>query len=366
MGLARNWAYNNKNRFFTSDGATSKSGYLDGQCVSLVKWFLNDNAAVQNPFGARGNAKDYGDTLTAQGYAYKVNSPIEGDLVVWKQMAPPYGHIGVYLGDGTVFESNVGVQGVSVKNISGYNVYGASINNLNASFRIGPATYYRIRSYKGMVQAVSNNNNNNKGGTVEKTDLTTSRILSYAILGRDGKNVKQNAMNGDADTDIKQNHLNHDLTNVYIKEMWGSIEAKNNRNKREQVYKERDSLKQELNGKNNTIRELENKVKELNIANDVIAKQLQDARKEQASKQESEKREQKENIKIKDGAIYKTLRAGLYASISGLLAYIIGLTTETSELFGVYAPAVNMVLVAVKKWLDDNLEREQDGTKNKQ
>ena len=370
MSLARDWANKNKGRFFTCDGSTSKSGYLDGQCVSLVKWFLNDNCAVQNPFGARGHAKDVGDTLVSQGYAYKVGSPIEGDIVVWKKDAGNYGHIGVYIGNNQVFESNAGVAGAPSKYVNGSLVYGATINALNASWRKGGADYYRVRSYKGLAQAVNNSNNNNQGGTMDKTTLEVARILSYTILGR------KNALKGADDTDIKKNHLNHVLSNAYIKELFYSTEATNARN----------NAQKNLDNLNNKIKSLETEKKNLNsalatakeqnkfdlehIANqnaeiDGAAERIKALEAELEAKNNvqtpQEQVEQKENKTVKDGAVYKTFKAGVYATISGVIAWFIAQLNNTPELFGVYAPAVNMVLVAIKKWFDSELEKSPKG-----
>jgi len=46
----------------------AKAGIYNGQCVSLVKALL-EFLGVENPYGARGNAKDVGDTLLRQGIA---------------------------------------------------------------------------------------------------------------------------------------------------------------------------------------------------------------------------------------------------------------------------------------------------------
>ena len=360
---ARNWAEKNKNRFFTCDGNTSKSGYLDGQCVSLVKWFLNDNCAVKDPFSARGHAKDVGDTLVSQGYAYKVGSLIEGDIVVWKKDAGNYGHIAVYIGNNQVFESNAGVAGAPSKYVNGSIVYGATINALNASWRKGGADYYRVRSYKWLAQAVNNSNNNNQGGTMDKTTLEVARILSYTILGR------KNALKGADDTDIKKNHLNHVLSNAYIRELFYSTEATSSRN----------NAQKNLDNLNAKIKSLETEKKNLNSALATAKEQLRvdiekmldqentikvlEAELEQKEKTQptQEPVEQKENKTVKDGAVYKTFKAGVYATISGVIAWFIAQLNNTPELFGVYAPAVNMVLVAIKKWFDSELEKAPKG-----
>lgn len=46
----------------------AKAGQYNGQCVSLIKALL-EFLGVPNPYSARGNAKDVGDTLLRQGHA---------------------------------------------------------------------------------------------------------------------------------------------------------------------------------------------------------------------------------------------------------------------------------------------------------
>ena len=46
-----------------SSNGTMDDGDLTGQCVSLVKWFGAEMCQLPNPGAARGNAKDFGNTL---------------------------------------------------------------------------------------------------------------------------------------------------------------------------------------------------------------------------------------------------------------------------------------------------------------
>lgn len=130
------------NIFFTGFPAQ-----FTGQCVSLVKWFLQDMTSVPNPQSARGHAKDFGDSLVNQGHATVVQTPQRGDIVVWKNMGGGYGHIAVVLSGNRVFEENIHVVGVSSEVVDGTTVYASRIGALNESWRAGPATFYRVKTY---------------------------------------------------------------------------------------------------------------------------------------------------------------------------------------------------------------------------
>lgn len=163
--------------FFTgSSNGTMADGDITGQCVPLVKWYGKDMADLPNPGKARGNAKDFGDTLVREGLAVPVTNPIRGDLVVWKNMATPYGHIGVVLSGGRVFEENIGVAGVPVRTVNGAKVYGARIGALTDSFRKGPPSFYRLNNYKEV-------------DVVTKEDTPLVRIIMSEVEGWDGNDI---------------------------------------------------------------------------------------------------------------------------------------------------------------------------------
>jgi hypothetical protein len=145
---------------------------LDGQCVSLVKWFLQEMTAVPNPQAARGHAKDYGDTLVDQGHATVVTAANRrrGDLVVWKSDGGGYGHIGVLLSGDRVFEQNVGLAGIPSKMVGSNRVYASRIHPLVQSWRKGSPVYYLVKTY------------NEGAKTVDANDL--NHIYQYGPLGR--------------------------------------------------------------------------------------------------------------------------------------------------------------------------------------
>lgn len=177
--------YANKNlgRFFKGYPAN-----LTGQCVSLVKWFLQDMTSVPNPQTARGHAKDFGDTLVAQGHAKKVSSALRkrGDLVVWKQDGGGYGHIGVLTDKNHVFEENVGLAGTSSKLVSGVRVYASRIDPLWAFWRVGKPTFYRVKSYKEAQRyVVQYNNVNFRKRPTTKSGVSRNKNKGYQVWVRE-------------------------------------------------------------------------------------------------------------------------------------------------------------------------------------
>lgn len=140
-----------------SSNGTMDDGDLTGQCVSLVKWFGAEMCQLPNPGAARGNAKDFGNTLVNQGLAYEVppNQRQQGDLVVWPLDGGGYGHIGVCLSGDRVFEQNVALPGSSTRVVAGNTVYSSRIDPLYANWRRGGARFYRMRNYVGNRPSVS-------------------------------------------------------------------------------------------------------------------------------------------------------------------------------------------------------------------
>ena len=140
-----------------SSNGTMDDGDLTGQCVSLVKWFGAEMCQLPNPGAARGNAKDFGNTLVNQGLAYEVapNQRQQGDLVVWPLDGGGYGHIGVLLSGDRVFEQNVALPGSSARVVAGNTVYSSRIDPFHANWRRGGVRVYRMRNCVGNRPAVS-------------------------------------------------------------------------------------------------------------------------------------------------------------------------------------------------------------------
>jgi hypothetical protein len=131
-------------------------------------------ASVPNPFMARGNAKDVGHTLVAQGLATEVPfaSRQRGDLICYEYGT--YGHIAVQLSGGRVFESNVNWSGVATKIVDGDRVYASRIGSENEAWRAGKnAHVYRLKSYS-------------EGGNTDmitKDDLYPVRVVMSEVEG---------------------------------------------------------------------------------------------------------------------------------------------------------------------------------------
>lgn len=85
----------------------AKAGIYNGQCVSLIKALL-EFLGVPNPYSARGNAKDVGDTLLKQGIANNGSGWLT--IAVNRDMGlidgVRYGHIWIDLSNEANFEQN--------------------------------------------------------------------------------------------------------------------------------------------------------------------------------------------------------------------------------------------------------------------
>lgn len=144
---------------------------LDGQCVSLVKWFMQDMSEVPNPQAARGDARYVGQTLVRQGHAIEVPyaERKRGDIICYEYGL--YGHISVQLSGGRVFEQNVNLDGVRSKIVDGQRVYASRIGSENEAWRKDKNPHiYRLKTYKEISPM----------STVGKVELD---MLSRAFFG---------------------------------------------------------------------------------------------------------------------------------------------------------------------------------------
>lgn len=150
---------------------------LDGQCVSLVKWFMQEMSEVPNPQAARGDARYVGQTLVAQGLAVEV--PYEqrrrGDIICYEY--GKYGHIAVQLGGGNVFEENVNMPGTSSQLVDGAYVYSARVGSEAESWRATKNPHiYRLTSYKETGGSDMDNM------TEQQYDALARRVLSLGMF----------------------------------------------------------------------------------------------------------------------------------------------------------------------------------------
>lgn len=113
----------------------AKSAPYQGQCVSLTKALL-EFLGVANPYAARGNAKDAGDTYVRQGIAS--NGPGWLQVVVNRNMGGGYGHIWVDLSGEANFEQNGARALFTTKNTRPIQ-QGQQIINLDKHIKADPA-----------------------------------------------------------------------------------------------------------------------------------------------------------------------------------------------------------------------------------
>lgn len=176
-----------------SSNGTMDDGDLTGQCVSLVKWFGAEMCQLPNPGAARGNAKDFGNTLVNQGLAYEVpaNQRQQGDLVVWPLDGGGYGHIGVLLSGDRVFEQNVALPGSSARVVAGNTVYSSRIDPFHANWRRGGVRVYRMRNYVGNLPSVSDEQIKQVYREVLEREADEGGINHYRQQAAKGWNVDQ-------------------------------------------------------------------------------------------------------------------------------------------------------------------------------
>lgn len=175
---ADDYALARRNMFFPCDGVTGRDGYLTGQCVTLVKWFMAEMSDVPNPFGARGDARNVGKTLVAQGHAIEVPyaQRQRGDIITNEYGT--YGHIYVQLSGGRVFEENANFYPqVDRRWVDGAWVYASRIGGEGEAFR-HDIHVYRLKSYKeqGSDQMIIQNADN---------WYNRCNITHWAIRGRE-------------------------------------------------------------------------------------------------------------------------------------------------------------------------------------
>lgn len=176
-----------------SSNGTMDDVDLTGQCVSLVKWFGAEMCDLPNPGAARGNAKDFGNTLVNQGLAYEVaaNQRAQGDLVVWQQDGGGYGHVGVLLSGDRVFEQNVALPGSSMRVVAGNRVYSSRIDPLYASWRKGAPRFYRMKNYVGNKPQVSDDQIRQAYRNILEREADGGGLSHYRMQASRGWTIEQ-------------------------------------------------------------------------------------------------------------------------------------------------------------------------------
>lgn len=181
---------------------------LDGQCVSLVKWFLQEMTSVPNPQAARGDARYVGKNLVAQGHAVEVpySQRRRGDIICYEYGV--YGHIGIVLSGDRTFEQNVNWAGVASKIVDGARVYASRIGSLGESWR-HDQHIYRLNTYR-------------ENDMADVVNADTSKILQHGIIARNGLRGRAYSLDGSTGTPW----VGAELTNKLINDIFTSPEAR--------------------------------------------------------------------------------------------------------------------------------------------
>lgn len=214
------------------------------QCVDLILQYLADCYGIKS--GVWGNAIDYWTKPTdrlLQSF-YKVQGAIQGgDIVILNPTSTnPYGHIMVAINGTTAIEQN------------GYSGDGDGLNGDEIRYRTIPTN--RVA---GLLRP-------KQGTNMSQTSIDITRILAFGVLGRNGAFGTPNALEGQADGDLKANHVDKE-TNGKIWEFYTSPEGqdwKNNRLPRLiNADKTAAALGQQVQQQNQTIGSLTDQVNQL-------------------------------------------------------------------------------------------------------
>lgn len=105
--------------------ANPEEGSFKGECVSLVQMYLYECFGIG--FKARGNAKDYCNTLIKEGLATKVTTPKAGDIMGWNadNRIGEMGHVAIYLDKDKCFDQSNGQRKTAQKRkpLAGVDIY---------------------------------------------------------------------------------------------------------------------------------------------------------------------------------------------------------------------------------------------------
>lgn len=207
----------------------AKTGVYQGQCVSLIKALL-EFVGAPDPYKARGNAKDVGDTLLREGIAKNGKGWLT--VVVNRDMGyiggVRYGHIWADLANEANYEQN------------------------------GNRALYTTKNTRPISQGQQFVNLDQwiKEDDVKAT-LNHARIIAHGVGGRNGFDGRPNALAGASDADLKKNHVGREVQDV-LNGFYTSTEGKNWREKTlPKVYSERDAYKKQVATLTARVKELE-------------------------------------------------------------------------------------------------------------
>lgn len=217
------------------DTVANPDGSWAGQCVSLVQQYLYQ--VLNFDFHPRGNAKEWIDTLKAEGIAYEVTSPQKGDIVVCPTKAAPNGHIGIFIddldsqkGSNMMFEQNYGNDDDPNKQTSRaartfdkfikneYNVqveyhilrpYGPGLTNtLEGIYLVAKNGSFNVRSYQGNFPVLDNVPKGSEAKILGfKSDFIAASDGSYQWAFVEYEDEQGNVVQGYSQLDLKGDYL---------------------------------------------------------------------------------------------------------------------------------------------------------------
>lgn len=171
----------------------STFGRLKGQCVSLIQNYLEDCYGI--PFKARGNAKDWINTIPNAGIGKIVKTPQYGDIIVWggykraNGTTNKYGHIAIYINGKEYYDQ---FKGKACNYSSTSSPKGAIVGYLRINGN-------RIADEEEKSNSISN--------SIVKFNL--KRLLKYNSKGNDVKEL-QKYLNANGWRDAKLRKLTED------------------------------------------------------------------------------------------------------------------------------------------------------------
>lgn len=188
----------------------AKAGIYNGQCVSLIKALL-EFLGVNDPYGARGNAKDVGDTLLRQGIARQGGGWLA--ILVNRDMGliqgVRYGHIWIDLAGEANYEQNGARALYTTKNTRPYS-QGQQVVNLDHLLAPDQAPAPKKTNEQIADEVLAGKWGNNP----ERREKINAAGYDY--------NAIQNIVNSRAGNPIAPRKSNEVIANEVIAGAWGN------------------------------------------------------------------------------------------------------------------------------------------------
>lgn len=195
----------------------AKAGIYNGQCVSLIKALL-EFLGVNNPYGARGNAKDVGDTLLREGIARQGGGWLA--ILVNRDMGlidgVRYGHIWLDLAGEANFEQNGARALLTTKNTRPYS-QGQQVVNLDHLLAPDPAPSPKKSNEEVADEVLAGKWGNNP----ERRERLASAGYDY--------NAIQDAVNRKVGNPVAPRKSNEVIADEVLAGAWGNGADRKNR-----------------------------------------------------------------------------------------------------------------------------------------